>query len=285
MYTGKIGCIIQARTTSTRLPGKVLKTVDFRRNKSILEQVIARVKRTECIDEVIVATTTNPTDDAVVDITKNEGIGCYRGSENDVLSRFYEAATKYKLDTIVRITSDCPFIDPNVIQDLVMLYEQNEYDYVSNGQKRTYPHGLDCEIFSMQALSEAHSVCKDAFYKEHVTTYLYSEAGNFRVGSLELNNENYSDIRITVDTKLDYALACCIQDYLGTKEVFYYRDIVELLKNKSFLKIINEDITQKKKYDTEADEIKEAIDILKLQEQSLSASILEERLHVLEQNK
>ncbi|MCB6992354.1 glycosyltransferase family protein [bacterium 210820-DFI.6.37] len=278
MELKKLGCIIQARTTSTRLPQKVLKTLDFETNTCILENVIHRVSRVSEINEIIVATTTNPSDDKIQKLVEKKGVLCYRGSELDVLERYYEAARLCHLDTVIRITSDCPFIDADVISDLIHQYKESNCDYISNGQNRTYPHGLDCEIFSFKALEQAYYEGKDSFYREHVTTFLYSNPERFRLGSLELKNENYSNIRITVDTQEDYILACLIQDYLRYKGDFSYQDIVKLYKDKPFLKFINEGSLQKQKFLSEKDELSSAKKLLLLQEMKRAAEIIDHRI-------
>lgn len=278
MELGKLGCIVQARTTSSRLPGKVLKTIDHKTGKCILSQVIDRLKAVSEIDEIIIATTINDTDDQIVELAEKEGVRAFRGSEDDVLSRFYDAAKLYELDTVIRITSDCPFIDPEVINDLISMYVREEYSYISNGQNRTYPHGLDCEIFSFDALEKADSKGKDKFFREHVTTYIYNHKEEFSIGSLELHNEDYSDIRITVDTESDYIVACIIQDYLSSIKNFSFREIIRLYDEKPFIKLINKDIVQKRQYESKELELQAAVKILKLQELSYAAEIIEEKL-------
>ena len=278
MKLGKLGCIVQARMTSSRLPGKVLKTLDYTTGKSILEQVIERLKLVEEIDEIIIATTINADDEPIVAHAEKAGVGSFRGSEHDVLERYYKAAEHYDLDTVIRITSDCPFIDPEVIADLIETYKAGDYDYVSNGQNRTFPHGLDCEIFSFDALKTAYDVSEDKFYREHVTTYIYNHRDQFKIGSLELKGEDFSGMRITVDTESDYVVACLISDSLGSKGTYSFRDIVKLYEEKPFLSLINKDIVQKKKYDTLDEELKAAAGILRLQELNNAVAVLEREL-------
>ena len=281
MKTGKLGCIVQARTTSSRLPNKVLKTLDFQRGTSILEQIISHLKEVKGLDSIIIATTINRTDDKIETVAAKTGVECFRGSESDVLERYDQAATEFGLDTIIRITSDCPFIDPGVINDLIASYKENEFDYVSNGQNRTYPHGLDCEIFSFAALERAYIEGKDDFFREHVTTYIYSHPENFKIGSLELEEENYSHIRITVDTKEDYILACILYDYLKERNNFSFQEIVSIFQEKPFLRWVNEGSLQKKKYESYAEELETALEIMRLQEMPYTCEIIEDKLQVL----
>lgn len=270
----QIGCIIQARTTSTRLPKKVLKTIDYVRKRTILEEVIRRVKLSKKIDKIVIATTKNKSDDDIVNISQKEGIGWFRGSENDVLSRYFFAAKENRFDHIVRITSDCPFIDPYVIDNLIELYIEGEYDYASNCILRTFPHGLDCEIFSFEGLKYIYENAVKSSHREHVTSFFYENKDKFKIGELALKEEDYSNIRITVDTKEDYLLACIIQDYLSEGQEAF-SNIVRLFKEKPYLKEINSNILQKKIYDTVTDEIRAAINVLKLQEMERAAQLLE----------
>lgn len=273
----KIGCIVQARMTSSRLPGKVLKTLDFENDTTILENVIEHLKKVSLIDQIIVATTINDDDDPVEEFCRREGISVFRGSEKDVLERYYFAAKENSLDDVIRITSDCPFIDPNVLTDLIDMYLSGKYDYVSNGQTRTYPHGLDCEIFSFEVLEKVHSIAEDMFYREHVTSYIYTHPDEFKLGELVLTDEDYSNIRITVDTEKDYAVCCAIKSELGDLDDDF-RHIVDLYERKPYLKLINKDIIQKKKYDSLEDELQDAVKILDLQELYGAADILKEKL-------
>ena len=206
----KTGCIVQARMTSSRLPGKVLRTLDYKNNTTVLGSVIERLRKCKNIDQVIIATTVNAEDDPLVEYAKKEGFAFYRGSEDDVLERFYGAATEFKLDNIVRITSDCPFLDPSVIDALVDLFLSGDYQYASNCIRRTYPHGLDCEILTYETLKWMHENTTDKFYREHVTSYITSHMDEFKTASLTLDGEDYSDVRITVDTINDYTLSCLI---------------------------------------------------------------------------
>lgn len=272
----KTGCIIQARMASTRLPGKVLRHLDSEEHVSILAYIIDRVKQSKAIDEIIIATTLNPNDDEIVELASQKGVVSYRGSEEDVLDRYFNAAKENKLDNIIRVTSDCPFIDAGVIDELIMKYITGDYDYVSNCITRTYPHGLDCEIFSFHALSMAYNDEKEAKGREHVTSYIYNHPELFRLGELVLDHEDYSQMRITVDTKSDYALACVIYNMLINEQQFpSFRRIVKLFHDYPFLRLINEDISQKRIYPTVQEEVAESIRILKLQELNRSAQILE----------
>ncbi|RCW77359.1 cytidylyltransferase domain-containing protein [Saliterribacillus persicus] len=241
----KVVAIIQARMGSTRLPGKVLKKV---LDKPLLEYQIERVKRSKLIDEIVIATTTNEADELIIDFCERLSISYYRGSENDVLSRYYEAANIHKADVVVRLTSDCPVIDPVVIDTNIQYYldNQTDFDYVSNTHKRTFPRGFDTEVFSFDALEAAFKKAELASEKEHVTPYIYQNPSQFRIGHV-FGEDDHSDLRLTVDTKEDFLLIEKIIDVLYKNNPnFTYDDIVKLLnENKDWLKI-NAEIKQKK---------------------------------------
>lgn len=191
--------IIQARLGSTRLPGKVLVEVAGR---PVLHHVVVRARAATTLSEVVVATTDSCVDDAVESACTVFGVRCFRGSEADVLDRFYRTARKFDADPIVRITADCPLLDPRVLDDAVRLYGSGSYDYVSNAIRRTFPDGLDVEVFSRAALEAAWGESRLASEREHVTPFLWKQPGRFRLGSLE-QAEDLSALRWTVDEPAD----------------------------------------------------------------------------------
>ena len=271
----KTGCIIQARMTSSRLPGKVLCTIDYQEGKSVLGSVVERVRAAKNLDHFVIACTTNADDDPLVEYAEKEGIAYFRGSENDVLDRFYGAANEFGYDNIVRITSDCPFLDPSVIDALIDLFLRGDYQYASNCVRRTYPHGLDCEILTYNVLKWMHENTEEKFYREHVTSYVTSHQNEFRVGSLALDGEDYSKVRITVDTVNDYTLACVITDLIRDEEDrFSFRTVLDCFAKHPYISNINADIMQKKKYDTLEEELEAAEKLLKLQEMDRAAELL-----------
>jgi spore coat polysaccharide biosynthesis protein SpsF len=274
----KIGAIIQARTSSSRLPNKVLKTLPYGSNISILQQVIRRVKKSQLINEIIVATTTEKSDIKIIEIANKENVRYFKGSLTNVLERYYFSAKENSLDLIVRVTSDCPCIDPEIIDLVVNEHLKNNNDYTSNIFKRTFPHGVDTEVFSFKSLEEAYFNAKENFEKEHVTPYIHRTNKNkYKIGHIEANEKYYApDIRITVDTEEDYALLSVIYDYLFEKDNFFgTKDIISLFKDKPYLKIINKKIIQKKIFNNLEEEIEEAIKILDLQDLKRVVSYLQ----------
>ena len=199
-----IGVIIQARMGSTRLPGKVLMTIG---DTPLLKVMINRVKQTKQITKIVVATSTSPLDDEIVEFCNSNGIDSFRGSENDVLSRYYECSMSHNFDIIVRLTADCPLIDPLIVDQVISLFKQSGADYASNTiplDSSTYPDGSDVEVFSHSALVRAHNEVSDIKYREHVTFHFW-KGGNTGFKTIQLKSvENWSNYRITIDYPEDY---------------------------------------------------------------------------------
>jgi spore coat polysaccharide biosynthesis protein SpsF len=278
----KVGAIIQARTGSTRLPGKVLKELPYGSGITVLQQVIRRLKRAQTLDEIIVATTTKAEDLPIVEIAELENVSFCRGPEKDVLTRYYNCAKEHKLDIIVRITSDCPCIDPQVVDFIVKKHIEENADYTSNTLGgRTYPHGLDTEVISFKALEIAFKEADRPDEREHVCPYIYGRGKDkFKVVPVKAPPELHApDIRITLDTEEDYALLCCVFDNLYPQNPqFGAEEIIKLFREKPWLKIINKKVVQKKPFHRLEDELKEAIKVLELQELNRAKEILEETL-------
>jgi spore coat polysaccharide biosynthesis protein SpsF (cytidylyltransferase family) len=229
--------IIQARMGSTRLPGKVLADIS---GKTLLEHVIQRVSASKLIKQTILATTTNEKDKALIEFARARGLKYYAGSENDVLDRFYQAAKKYNVTTIVRITPDDPFKDPEVIDKLITHYleKQGAVDYVSNTIKPTYPEGLDAEVFSFKALEKAWREAKKPSEREHVTPYIWNHPELFKLVNVE-NDTDLSGLRWTVDTEADLKFAREVYARLYHGQVFLMKEILALLKAEPELSKIN----------------------------------------------
>lgn len=208
----KVVAIIQARMNSTRLPGKVLYKV---LNQALLTLQIERIKRVPLIDEIVIATTINSGDEPIIELCQKLDVAYYRGSELDVLTRYYEAATVFKANAIVRLTSDCPVIDPFTINRVIShyLFHSSSLDYASNILKRSYPRGMDTEILSIEALRVAHHEATSMHDREHVTPYIYNNPERFRLEPVEyISNESHH--RWTVDTIEDFQLIAKIIEAL-----------------------------------------------------------------------
>lgn len=239
----RIVAIIQARMGSTRLPGKVMKQL---KGNTVLHHVINRVSKVNHVDQVIVATTCRTIDDEIVEETLKIGATVYRGSEEDVLSRYYEAALEAQADVIIRVTSDCPLIDPVIISEVLEFYRNNEYDYVSNTLSRSYPRGLDVEVFSFSSLKQAYEKAKHPEYREHVTPYIYNNSEQFSIFDYH-SQENYAQYRWTLDTKEDWTLINEIYNALYESEhLFGWKTAIELMKLQPTLPEINAHVEQRK---------------------------------------
>ncbi|MFG6150048.1 cytidylyltransferase domain-containing protein [Halobacillus sp. B23F22_1] len=241
----KVAAIIQARMGSTRLPGKVLKQV---LGKPLLGFQIERMQRSKKIDELILATTTEPADDALWSFANEHSISAFRGSEKDVLGRYYEAASYHKADVVIRLTSDCPLIDPVVIDEVIDAYfhQQGACRYVSNTLARTYPRGMDTEVFSYRALKRCHDNARSESEREHVTSYIHHHKDEFSIYNVKLEQDE-SHHRWTVDTAEDYQLIKRILEhfYPGHPN-FTLRDALDFVKQYPELSLINAHIDQKK---------------------------------------
>ncbi|MGB7958049.1 MAG: glycosyltransferase family protein [Minisyncoccia bacterium] len=233
-----IAAIVQARMGSTRLPNKVLKDLCGR---PLVWQVINRVKASRKIDKIILATTQNPNDAALENWAGENDIPCYRGSEDDVLDRFYNAARLFKADVIVRITPDDPFKDPAIIDQVIDLFEEEKLDFAYNNKPATFPEGLDTEVFSFQALERAWTEAKDPFEREHVTQYFYRHPELFRQKCL-IHPEDLSYLRWTIDTQKDWDMAEMVyKELFPSNSHFSMADILELLRRRPEIALVNAD--------------------------------------------
>jgi spore coat polysaccharide biosynthesis protein SpsF len=235
--------IIQARMGSTRLPGKVLLPLF---DHSVLGHVIRRVQASQTLDDIIIATTNLLPDEAIATEAEKYHAKVYRGSEQDVLSRYYEAALEAQAECVVRITSDCPLIEPEIMDRVVRLREQAKADYASNVLHRSYPRGLDVEVFTMDALARAYHEGAKPDQREHVTPYLYQNPDQFHMAS-EVNEEDHSQYRWTLDTLEDWELIRRIYGELYTKNPrFSWREALRLMEYMPELAAINQHVEQKK---------------------------------------
>ncbi len=235
----KVVAIIQARMTSTRLPGKVLLDLAGR---PMLDRVATRVRRARLLTSVGVATSTDSTDDAIDDFCAAAKIPCVRGSLDDVLGRYYLAMSRWDADVVVRITADCPLVDPDMI-DLAVESLGSDIDYVSTELPLpTYPRGLDVEVIAAAALSRAWEADRDPVSREHVTPYLYRHPQLFRLRGIP-NPVDYSHHRWTVDTAEDMELVQRIYRAFG-RDDFKWLEVIELLAGRPDLVLLNQHVRQ-----------------------------------------
>lgn len=232
--------IVQARMGSHRLPGKILMPIG---GEPMLTRVVGRVQRASEVHKVVVATTVEAADDAVEALCRERGFACFRGDEDDVLSRFVGAAARHEAEVIVRITADCPLIDPGVIDALIALFRRSGADYASNSHAtRTFPRGLDAEVFSRAALERADALDQDPGTREHVTPFLY-RSGRFRLAELTAEVDA-SGWRWTVDTAEDLDLVRRIYGALDTPD-FTLEQALALCEQHPEWRSVNQHIVQK----------------------------------------
>lgn len=239
-----IAAIVQTRTGSTRLPGKVMYPLF---GKSVLGHVISRLQRSRLLDDILVATTRLAQDDCIVEEANRYLAGVYRGSEDDVLDRFHEAALVAGCDWIVRITSDCPLVDATIVDAMLaqLCKEADDIDYLSNTLHRTFPRGLDVEVFSLRVLLDASAKARLKSEREHVTPYIHGNPGQYRLRSFTTPTD-YSAWRWTLDTHEDWILIQEIYARLyPAKPDFHWRDVIQLFQEEPWLASINRGVVQK----------------------------------------
>lgn len=233
----RIVAIVQARMGSTRLPGKVLKTIQ---GNSILWHIVNRLNKVDEIEKVVIATSDFQRDDPIFLMAKKNDISCFRGSESDVLKRFHDAAKMVTAKHVIRITGDCPLIDSQIISDLIRLYFKGDYDFcgtacganVANDvNTNRFPDGLDAHIFSFKALQEAHNESCAEIEREHVTPFIWMNQDRYRAETLYCEMGDYSNYRLTVDNQLDFDFIEWIYDNLyPLKNNFNFMDVLDLLE-------------------------------------------------------
>ncbi len=242
MHKATVGIITQARMGSTRLPGKVLRAI---RGTSILEYHIRRLQASQL--PVYIATTTLPEDDAIVDVAQQLAVPYFRGDVEDVLRRYYDTATHFGLEVIVRVTSDCPLLDGNLIRTEVDRYlaAADSDLYISNGLVRTFPRGLDFEVFSYALLTEAQQYATSASDREHVTPYIHQNKSRRVHFAHAVQEPNASHFRVTLDTLEDFQLLQILFEKYQADTLSAYQ-LTELLESHPEIVAINAQIEQKK---------------------------------------
>jgi spore coat polysaccharide biosynthesis protein SpsF len=237
----RVVAIVQARMGSTRLPGKVLMDAG---GETVLSRVIARLSRAKRIDEIVIATTKLSADDAIVKEARRKKIESFRGSEQDVLDRYCQAAAVYCADIVVRITADCPLIDSSVVDDVIEACLTNQADLACNELPRSFPRGLDTEVFTTAALLRADEIAKQPYQREHVTPVFYERQDMFHLFSVSAERD-YSQHRWTLDTAEDLELIRAIYSHFDNKNDFGWRDSIALMERLPYLATINAHVVQK----------------------------------------
>lgn len=236
--------MIQARTDSSRLPNKILKIIE---DKPLLWHVINRAKQVKNVDQVILITTRREIDKKLIDIANESQILSFQGDVLDVLNRHYQCALEFDADPIIRITSDCPLIDPVLVGEILEFFLSNNYDYVSNTINPTYPDGLDTEIFSGTALKQAANQAKLKSEREHVTSYIKNYPEKFKLYNYK-NEQDYSKFRWTVDEKRDLDFVRQIYFEMRPKKIFFMNDILKIISKNPKIQKINSGIIRNEGY-------------------------------------
>ncbi len=240
-----VTAIVQARTGSTRFPNKVFADLS---GKPMIWHIVNRLRYCKKVGTIVLATTKNTADEKLEIWGRDNNLIVYRGSENDVLDRYFNAALISKAEIILRITADDPFRDPAVIDKVISLLLTNKLDFAYNNYPPTFPEGLDVEVFTFDALEKAQNESTHDFEREHVTQYFYRHPEKFKQENF-LNNKNVSDLRLTVDTEKDLELAKLIyKELYKSGEIFVLNDILKLLKEKPWLTEINSNVKRSAMY-------------------------------------
>lgn len=240
----KVVAIVQARIGSTRLPGKVLKDI---LGKPMLWHMVNRLRFSNKIGDIVLAIPDSAQDDRLEQFAKELGLKYFRGSEDDVLSRYYQAAAKFGGDVIVRLTSDCPLIDPGVTDRVIEEHLNSDADYTSSCINRTFPRGLDTEVFNFEPLKRAYKEAERDYEREHVTPYIRLHPEIFKLKSVEATGKlRRPDLRLSVDTEEDLKLIREIFKQLYREgKIFYIEDVIDFVNKYPKLAVINAHVRQK----------------------------------------
>lgn len=242
--TPQLTIIIQARFGSSRFPGKSIEKIE---NKSMIWHVINRLKQVKTPTQIVLATTKNDEDKILLDIANEMNIFSFTGSNNDVLDRYYSCANFFSADPIIRITGDCPLIDPKLIDKMIEFYQKNDFDYVSNTLKPTFPDGLDVEIFSFQTLERIRKKSNLKSEREHVTAYVKTHLNEFQTYNYT-NVKDFSHYRWTVDEKEDLEFIKKIYSLTNSDSIFNFQDVLDILSKYPELTEINNGINRDEGY-------------------------------------
>lgn len=238
----RVGAVIQARTGSTRLPGKILEPIE---GFPLLGWCVERLRLAKTVDQVVVATSDHVADDVVEALGQDLGFGVFRGSEDDVLARFSGAVQHFGFDHAVRVCGDSPFVDPGLVDVLVRAYLTAEVDYASNIGARSYPRGLDCEVFSAEQLAKVEARAKQPFERAHVTPYFYQNPDVFSLLNAPGAND-YSQYRWCVDEPVDLAMVRALAERFDGRRDFSWTEALAVVESDPVLGRMNAQVEQKK---------------------------------------
>ena len=238
MNKKKITVIIEARTGSTRLPNKVLAKIE---DRPMIFYVINRAKKIKSVEQILLSTTKEKNDQVLLEIAEKSGIIGFAGDTNDVLNRDYQCALKVNAEPIIRITGDCPLLDPNTVEDMLQFFLKNNYDYVSNRITPTYPDGLDAEIYSFETLQKTAQEAKWSSERELVTTYITKNPKKFKIFNYK-GKDDFSNLRWSIDQEEDLRFVREVYSKMKPKIDFSMTEMLELISKNPYLSEINKDI-------------------------------------------
>jgi len=235
--------IIQARMGSTRLPGKVLMNIG---EQTMLKRVVNRAGRAKAVDRIVVATSTAETDDIIAEHVRALGVDVFRGDEEDVLNRYYLAARAYEASLVTRITADCPLIEPEIIDKVVIAFldAYPKADFAANTLQRTYPRGLDVEVVSFAALERAWREAEKPYQRSHVFPYIYKNPDKFNIISVT-DEQDHSYMRLTVDAQEDLEFVRAVYSRFGNQDEVSWQEVVFAIEREPELLKINKHVRQK----------------------------------------
>lgn len=241
LFKQKIVATIEARMTSSRLPGKVLLPAN---GKPMLQHLVERLIQVKSIDEIVLATTSNVTDDVLIEFTKKLNIKYFRGSEDDVMLRVIGAAESANAGIIVEITGDCPIIDPNLVEQTIQIFLHNNYEYINNNHYRSYPDGMDCQVFKLNTLKKSADMTNDPLDHEHVTLHIRNHPELFSHLHIIAPPDLYwPELGLTLDEEDDYKLLKLIIEHFGESNKFFTcREVIAFLKSNQKLLFINKNV-------------------------------------------
>ncbi len=241
-----VNAIIQARCGSTRFPAKVFSHID---GKPLIWHVVDRLKYAKKIDKIIIATTVLPQDDRIEEWCKENGVSCFRGSEENVLNRYYSASEAFPSDYVVRITADDPFKEPAVIDAIITKLTEESYDHVTNNLPPSFPEGLDCEAFTKSALDRSERYAETAFEREHVTQYIYHHPELFKIGNVSCDRQ-LSHLRWTIDKEADLEMVRAVyaKRNSSNKGILLLDEILQILRDNPDIEKINSEVERSEMY-------------------------------------
>lgn len=240
---GRTVAIVEARMASTRLPGKVLLPA---LQKPLLLHLVDRLRATPSIDEIVIATTTAPGDLVLQEFAELNGVGCFRGSPDDVMQRVVDAGAAYDADVIVEVTGDCPIVDPEIVEQTIRMFRANQAEYVSNCGVRSYPDGMEVQVFRLDTLRKSAAMTRAPLDREHVTLHMRNHPEVFsQVNLVAPPSQHWPGLGLTLDEPGDYRLICALVEHFADRPLFGCADAISVLRERPELLALNIAVVRK----------------------------------------